>query len=208
MTANENASEEKVTAAKAPAKTTEAAKPAAAKAPAVKPVAPKTVTAKAAEAPAKAPAEKEDEKSGNEKADKFLKFLAENKINVFSSESLSDELKTVVFRSRIETNGQILPMAVIIDNSVFTIIRTQVASGLSIEKQDKVIVYLNALNEKYKIFKYYLRPDGIIFVDVCIPFVNETFDSNMIQLMLSVLVQNLEETFTELMSLIWGKEIA
>lgn len=173
----------------------------------------KTENETAVKGTTKATASKSSAKSpssdiSNEKADKFLKFLEENKINVFSSESLSDELKTVVFRSRVETNGQILPMAVIIDNSVFTIIRTQIASGLSVEKQDKIIVYLNALNEKYKIFKYYLRPDGIIFVDICIPFVNETFDSNMIQLMLSVLVQNLEETFTELMNLIWGKKTA
>lgn len=142
----------------------------------------------------------------NEKAEKFGKFLEENKINVFSKEVLTDDFKTVVFRSRIETKGQILPMAVIIDESVFTIIRTQIIAGVNIKKQEKLVYFLNMLNEKFKIFKYYLRPDGIVFLDICLPFVNETFDSKMIQLMLNVLVQHLDETYADIMDQVWGKE--
>ncbi len=142
----------------------------------------------------------------NEKAEKFGKFLEENKINVFSKEVLTDDFKTVVFRSRIETKGQILPMAVIIDDSVFTIIRTQIIAGVNIKKQEKLVYFLNMLNEKFKIFKYYLRPDGIVFLDICLPFVNETFDSKMIQLMLNVLVQHLDETYADIMDQVWAKE--
>ena len=141
----------------------------------------------------------------NNKAVKFRDFLDENKINVFNIEALADELHTAVFRSRIEAKGQILPMAVIIDDSVFTIIRTQIVSGVPTDKQDKLVIFLNALNEKYKIFKYYLRADGIVFLDVCIPFVEETFDSKMLQLMLSVLVKHLEETYGDIMNEIWSK---
>ncbi|MBQ4151517.1 MAG: hypothetical protein II591_00605, partial [Schwartzia sp.] len=41
----------------------------------------------------------------NAKAIKFQEFLVDNNINVFSIESLDDEYKTVIFRSRIETKG-------------------------------------------------------------------------------------------------------
>ena len=142
----------------------------------------------------------------NTKAEAFNEFLEENQIQVFSKEVLTDDLNTVVFRSRIETKGQIIPMAVIIDDSVFTIIRTQIASGVSIDKKDKLIAFFNMLNEKYKIFKYYLRQDGIVFLDVTLPFVNETFDSKMVQLMLSVLVKHLDETYEDIMSQLWSKE--
>lgn len=141
----------------------------------------------------------------NAKAVKFQEFLADSDINVFSTESLDDEYQTVIFRSRIETKGQILPMAVLIDTSVFTIIRTQLVMGLSEEKQRALEPYLNQLNADYKIFKYYLRPDGIIYLDVCLPFVEETFDSKMIQLMLNVLLQHLEATFTKLMAKVWSE---
>ncbi|WP_196594139.1 YbjN domain-containing protein [Pectinatus sottacetonis] len=140
----------------------------------------------------------------NEKAEKFQKFLEENNINVFSEENLDDNLKTVVFRSRIETKGQILPMAIIIDTSVFTLIRTQIISGVTAKKQQKLVEFLNQLNMEYKIFKYYLQPDGIIFLDVCLPFVEKTFDSNMIQLMLNILVQHLNDTYETIMSEIWS----
>jgi hypothetical protein len=142
----------------------------------------------------------------NEKALAFQEFLMENNINVFSTESVDDEYSTVIFRSRIETKGQILPMAVLIDTSVFTVIRTQIITGLSAARQPRIKEYLNELNMKFKIFKYYLKEDGTVYLDICLPFVDETFDSKMIQLMLSVLVQHLEAVYEDFMAQVWVKE--
>ena len=149
------------------------------------------------------------EKTGveeNAKAVKFQEFLMENSINVFSTESLDDAYNTVVFRSRIETKGQILPMAIFIDTSVFTIIRTQVVTGIAEEKREKIQAYLNHLNTQFKIFKYYIREDGVVYLDICLPFVDETFDCKMIQLMLSVLVQHLDATYADFMAEVWAKQ--
>ena len=142
----------------------------------------------------------------NEQALAFQEFLMENNINVFSTESVDDEYSTVIFRSRIETKGQILPMAVLIDTSVFTVIRTQIITGLSAARQPRIKEYLNELNMKFKIFKYYLKEDGTVYLDICLPFVDETFDSKMIQLMLSVLVQHLEAVYEDFMAQVWVKE--
>ena len=142
----------------------------------------------------------------NEKALAFQEFLMESNINVFSTESVDDEYSTVIFRSRIETKGQILPMAVLIDTSVFTVIRTQIITGLSAARQSRIKEYLNELNMKFKIFKYYLKEDGTVYLDICLPFVDETFDSKMIQLMLSVLVQHLEAVYEDFMAQVWVKE--
>ena len=149
------------------------------------------------------------EKNGvemNTKAVKFQAFLMENSINVFSTESLEDDYHTVVFRSRIEATGQLLPMAIFIDTSVFTIIRTQIVTGVAKEKSQKIQAYLNRLNTQYKIFKYYLREDGIVYLDICLPFADDAFDCKMIQLMLSVLVQHLEAIYAEFMAEMWAKE--
>ena len=142
----------------------------------------------------------------NEKALKFRDFIMDNDINVFSTETIDDDYNTVVFRSRIEAKGQLLPMAIFIDTSVFTIIRTQVASGISKNKIPKLKTYLNELNSRYKIFKYYLAQNGSIYLDICLPFVDETFDSKMIQLMLRILVEHLEEIYEDLMAKVWSKE--
>ena len=141
----------------------------------------------------------------NTKALDFQEFLVDNNINVFSTESLEDEYQTVMFRSRIEAKGQILPMAILIDTSLFTIIRTQIVTGITADKRPRLEHYLNELNAQYKIFKYYLRDDGVIYLDICLPYVDETFDSKMIQLMLSILVQHLEASYDYLMAEVWKK---
>ena len=85
-------------------------------------------------------------------------------------------------------------------------IRTQVAMGINVKNVDRIKGHLNMLNAEYKIFKYYLREDGNIYLDVCVPFVDETFDSRMIQTMLGLLVQQLEAVYEELMAVIWAKD--
>ena len=143
---------------------------------------------------------------GATKAEKFQAFLKDNDINYFESQALSDEFHTTIFRSRIEAKGQIMPMAIFIDDSIFTIIRTQVATGINEKNIDSIKSHLNMLNAEYKIFKSYLREDGNIYLDVCIPFVDETFDSRMIQTLLPILVQQLETVYEDLMAVVWAKK--
>ena len=143
---------------------------------------------------------------GATKAEKFQAFLKEKDLNFFEPQALSDEFHTTIFRSRIEAKGQIMPMAIFIDDSIFTIIRTQVATGINEKNIDSIKSHLNMLNAEYKIFKYYLREDGNIYLDVCIPFVDETFDSRMIQTLLPILVQQLETVYEDLMAVVWAKK--
>ncbi len=143
---------------------------------------------------------------GATKAEKFQAFLKDNDINYFESQALSDEFHTTIFRSRIGAKGQILPLAIFIDDSIFTIIRTQVATGINEKNIDSIKSHLNMLNAEYKIFKYYLREDGNIYLDICVPFVDETFDSRMIQTLLPILVQQLETVYEDLMAVVWAKK--
>ena len=132
---------------------------------------------------------------GATKAEKFQAFLKDNDINYFESQALSDEFHTTIFRSRIEAKGQIMPMAIFIDDSIFTMIRTQVATGINEKNIDSIKSHLNMLNAEYK-----------IYLDVCIPFVDETFDSRMIQTLLPILVQQLETVYEDLMAVVWAKK--
>ena len=143
---------------------------------------------------------------GATKAEKFQAFLKDNDLNYFESQALSDEFHTTIFRSRIEAKGQIMPMAIFIDDSIFTMIRTQVATGINEKNIDSIKSHLNMLNAEYKIFKYYLREDGNIYLDICVPFVDETFDSRMIQTLLPILVQQLETVYEDLMAVVWAKK--
>ena len=64
----------------------------------------------------------------NNKAEQFNAFLEDQKITVFQMEELEgNEQHTVVFRSFLGVEGQQLPTIVIIDDSIFSIIRVQIA---------------------------------------------------------------------------------
>jgi len=141
----------------------------------------------------------------NIRAIKFNEFLMEKGITVFSTESMEDEVNTVFFRSRIEAAGQLLPVVIIIDTSIFTIIRVQLAGDIAEEKKDHLMKYLNVLNLYYKTFKYYMSADGRICLDMCIPAKDGVFDAEFIYAMLSTLVRHLQEHIGELMEQIWAK---
>ena len=119
----------------------------------------------------------------NAKALKFQEFLMDNDIRVFSTESIDDEYQTVIFRSRMEAKGQQLPMAIYIDMGIFTVIRVQVVTGLAGNRLSRIVEYINTLNARYKIIKYYLRENGAVNIDVCLPFTDETFDCEMIRML-------------------------
>ena len=144
---------------------------------------------------------------GMTKVEKFKAFLEENDLSFFDDpQSFDDEYHTTRFNSRIEAKGQIMPMAIFIDDSIFTIIRTNVAAGINVKNVDRIKNYLNALNAEYKIFKYYLREDGSIYLDVCVPSVAETFDGVMIRTLLGIIVKHLEDVYEDLMAEVWAKD--
>ena len=154
-------------------------------------------------------AESKEEQGGvesNSKAVKFQEFLMDNDINVFSTESIDDDVETVMFRSRIETNGQRLPCAVIIDKSIFVIIRTQIISGVRDDKRTRVKDYINDINSRYKFFKYYMRDDGTVYLDVCLPFEDDEIKGQAIQLALRLTIDQLEHEYDKFMEHVWAKE--
>ena len=154
---------------------------------------------------AKKSAGKKTKVEDNIRAIKFNEFLIDQGITVFSTESMEDEANTVFFRSRIEAAGQLLPVVVIIDASIFTIIRVQLAGDIPEEKRERLTMYLNGLNLYYKTFKYYMSPEGRICLDMCIPAKDEAFDAELVYGMLSTLVQHLQEHIGELMEAVWTR---
>ena len=91
----------------------------------------------------------------NRKAEIFDAMLKENKIEAFRTEELTDEFHTVLYRSNMEIEGQMLPVLLILDDSIYTIVRIVVAAKVvKEENKTRVEAHLAGLNQHYKIFKY------------------------------------------------------
>ncbi len=145
-----------------------------------------------------------EEKRVNLKAQKFEQYTKANKLDYFVKNPVHDEADTVVFQSQIQVEGQRIPMGIITDSTIYTIIRVQVGSGLVKESnKNEFLEYLNALNRSYKVFKYVAADDGSVFLDACLPSTNESFDPEIVRVVLDVVVDHLNSEYKNIMKKAW-----
>ena len=146
-----------------------------------------------------------EEKRINMKSKKFQSYLDNNDLKFFQQNVTHDEADTVVFQSNIQVEGQTLPVGIITDDTIYTIIRVQIGTGLvKEENKAKLNEYLNSLNRSYKVFKYVVAEDGSVFLDACLPRTNEGFDPEVVRVILDVIVDHLTQEYKHIMKSEWN----
>lgn len=139
----------------------------------------------------------------NNNATKFQEYLTANNITGFTQEEFNDDFHTVMFRSRIVIKGQEVPIAIILDDSIYRMIRVQLVP--SIENTADVVEYLNKLNAKYKSYKFYLTEQNNLILDSCIMSKDEEDESEVIIALLNTIVKQMQDEYSDLMHVIWSK---
>lgn len=142
----------------------------------------------------------------NKKAQIFQEYLEEKKITCFEvQEVANDTLNTVVFRSAIDVEGQQLPTLVILDSSIYAMIRVRVANAaLKEENKTALVEAINKINSQYKIFKYYFAEDGALILDSYVLSRQEELDCDMVYTVLDIIVKHLTAEYKNIMKLIWA----
>ena len=140
----------------------------------------------------------------NKKAEAFKAYLEEKDIHVFEVEELAgDNQQTAVFRSHITTEGQQLPTVVILDESVFALVRVQISpKALTESNQLALLKMINEESAAYKPFKLYLNRDGDLMLDVCL-VIDDELKGDMIYTMFSVIINYLDANYRKFMQCIW-----
>ena len=140
----------------------------------------------------------------NKNAEAFKAYLEEKDIQVFEVEELEgDNQETAVFRSHITTEGQQLPTAVILDTSVFALVRVQISpKALTEANQLELLKMVNEESAAYKPFKLYLNRNGDLMLDVCL-VVDEELKGDMVYTMFSVIINYLDANYRKIMKCIW-----
>ncbi len=142
----------------------------------------------------------------NKKASAFQAFLTAHRIDCFTREEMKDELGTVVFRSYIEACGQQLPTAIILDDSIYTVIRVHAATScVTAENEAGMQKFCNERNRSFKVFKYFLTESGDVCLDACIPS-GEEFSPETVYTILTVLVKHFTAEYPAVMRAIWEKK--
>ena len=143
----------------------------------------------------------------NKNAAAFKAYLEEKDIHVFEVEELEgDSQQTAVFRSHITVEGQQLPTAVILDASVFALVRVQISpKALTEANQLELLKMANEESSAYKPFKLYLNRSGDLMLDVCI-IADEDLKGDTVYTMFSVIISYLEANYRKIMKCIWQGE--
>ena len=146
----------------------------------------------------------------NVKAEAFQKYLDEKKIDAFQSENVPDDAQnTTIFRSHIVVEGQQLPTLVILDDSVFSMIRVQISPKAQTEENElEVLKLANEQNLKFKPFKLYFDPAGSLILDVCLLTPGQAAEDfgdlgDKVYGMLDVLINFLNENYRPIMKEVW-----
>lgn len=146
-----------------------------------------------------------EEISVNSKAEQFNAFLEEQQIKVFQMEEIEgNEQHTVVFRSFLGVEGQQLPTIVIIDDSIFSIIRVQIAPlALQEDNTADLMKLVNAQNAMYKPFKLFFDERGDLMLDVCLVTDRDKLDGNEVYQLFNVIINYLDENYRNIMKAVW-----
>lgn len=141
------------------------------------------------------------------KARAFQDFLDAKEIKAFVSETIeNDPEQTTVFRSRVEVDGQELPLLVLLDRSIFSMIRVQISPKCKTEENELAVLKLvNDLNLKYKPFKLYFDGEGSLILDICMITPDEKAEEigDMVYGMFNVMITFLNENYRTMMKTIW-----
>ena len=151
-----------------------------------------------------------EEKRVNLKAQKFEAYTKANKMDFFvkneikDDNGIKDDADTVIFQSNLKVAGQKIPLGIITDNTIYTIIRVQLGAHVLNETNKPILLnYLDKLNRSFKVFKYVIAEDGSIFLDACLPSTNDSFDAEIVRVILDVIVDHLNNEYKNIMKQAW-----
>lgn len=141
----------------------------------------------------------------NKKAELFDAYLKDKKITAFTVDEIKDDpLHTTVFRSHIEVGGARLPTIVILDSSIYAMIRILVApKALREDNKPALRELMDSYNRQYKPFKYYTDSEGDLVLDTCLLVKAGELDGDMIYTMFGVLIRHLNDSYRDIMKSIW-----
>lgn len=143
----------------------------------------------------------------NKKIEKFDAFLAANNVtNWFTKEEHQDEVKSVVYRGFFDIGEVKVPVFIVLDDTVFNLGRIIITTApVPEDRRDEVITYLNDLNSRFKIFKYYLsNEDGFVYMDVSFPGADEFEPALLMSLLLEVVEPHLKEFYSQIIDTVLG----
>lgn len=132
----------------------------------------------------------------NRKQIKFDQFLKEEEISCFDVKAIGDESDTVLYRSYLDTAIGTMPLYVILDSTIYTVVRIVVGGGvINDENRAGLMEFLNGENRQFKKFKYYIEDsDNTLYLDCVYMCRSDEFVPQLLYGLLNSLIEYIDET--------------
>ncbi len=124
------------------------------------------------------------------------------KANITGMQLLDINDSNKVMRSNLLIEGQALPMFIVVNDTVYSYIQVHLVT-LTEDKKLKCIDFLNELNERFSMLKYFVNREGNIVLTCSIPSGDDKFDPALIFALVDQVKTHLEANYPELMKKIW-----
>lgn len=144
----------------------------------------------------------------NKRAERFKKFITDQKVEGFTiEEPKSEPNNLVLFRSNFRMDGNLLPFGIFVDDTPFAMIRVVVvAEALRDDNEKEVTGLINQLNLKYKPYKFYIDGAKNLMAESCVIFRDgEDAVGDMLLFVLNLAQQDLGKEYKAIMQTVWGK---
>lgn len=136
----------------------------------------------------------------NIKATKLSAYFNQKDIKGFRLQEAKDQLNTAVFHTGLQSEGKTLPMMVIIDDSMFITLEVWIANELvNDDNRTQILPILDEMNRAQKLFRYFTREDGGLFLSTCIMARDDTFDPQVVHALMDLTAQHVTSDVADMM---------
>lgn len=136
----------------------------------------------------------------NPKSLLFDKFLKEEEIISFERKDFDDEDGTVVYRSYIKSPLWDMPLFVILDNSIYSVVRLVLGpEKVTAQNMNALNALINRDNATYKNYKLYIdEQDSSLYLDCVYMCGDDAFGPALMYALMSSIVDYIPESVGEL----------
>lgn len=127
-------------------------------------------------------------------------FIERAKINGVQLIDANENNK--ILRSNLPIEGQILPMFIVVNDTVYSYIQVHLVT-VTEDKAVKCLPYLNELNERFSMLKYFVNNGGNIVLTCSVPASDDAFEPALLIALIDQVKKHLEENYAELMKKVW-----
>ena len=136
----------------------------------------------------------------NPKSLLFDKFLKEEEIISFERKDFDDEDGTVVYRSYIKSPLWDMPLFVILDNSIYSVVRLVLGpEKVTAQNMNALNALINRDNATYKNYKLYIdEQDSSLYLDCVYMCGDDALEPALMYALMSSIVDYIPESVGEL----------